>query len=212
MRTSSSSIIGLIAIITAVVAMIGLVFIALFYTLVDRIGGPFGALNDLFVAVGALLSGVLAWVIYPIHRSYAPRRSGFALASALIGACLAPIGSALVVYEVTGWFLAGLVTTFGYALIGIWLLVLNYSTLHWIAFPRGLARFGIAAGWVMTVGILAVPGILARTDSVDTAQWFVLAALFVGGLGWNLLYTAWCIWLGSRLLSKKLALQIPASA
>jgi hypothetical protein len=208
MSTSSSSTIGRIAITTAIVALIGLVFIALFYALIDSIGGPFGTLNDVCVALGGILSGALAWMMYPFHRTYAPRASRLALASGLTGACLAAIGSGLVIFNITGWFLAGLVTTFGYALIGLWLLALNCSTLQWPAFPRHLAQFGIVAGGVMTIGLLAGPGIATRTDAMDSAQWFALTALNLGGLGCNILYTIWCIWLGRLLVSNRLVLQV----
>jgi hypothetical protein len=176
------------------VAFSGLAFITLFYT----IGGPFGTLNDLCVALGAVLSGGLAWMLYPMHRSYAPRLGRLALGSGLVGACLAPIGSSFAIFDVTGWFLAGLVTTFGYALIGLWLLELNYSALRRLALPQQLAQFGVIAGGIASVGILAGPGIIARTDAIESAQWFVLAGLYVGGLGWNILYAIWCIWLGRR--------------
>jgi hypothetical protein len=212
MSTSSSEIIGRVAILTAVVAIVGLVFIALFYGLIDRGGRPFGTLNDGCVALGGLLSGLLVWRFHPLYRSHAPRASQFALASGLIGAALAPLGSCLVIFDITGWFLAGLVTTFGYALIGLWLLGLNNAALRWLAFPRGLAQFGRIAGAMMALGILAGPGILARTDAMESAPWFVLVALFVGGLGWNILYTIWCLWLGRLLLSKELDLQVLPSA
>lgn len=207
MKNYSAFATGRLAIALAVVAVLGLAFIALFY----GVGGPFGTLNDLCVALGGILSGGLAWMLYPMHRSYAPRLGRFALGSGLIGACLAPIGSSLAILDVTGWFLAGLVTTFGYALIGLWLLALNYSGLRWPGFPRRLAQFGMVAGGIATVGLLAGPGIIARTDAAETAQWFVLMALYVGGLGWNILYTTWCIWLGRRLISNRLAIQPSAS-
>jgi hypothetical protein len=88
MSTSSSRVIGQIAILMAIVAIIGLVFIALFYGLIERGGGPFGTLNDGCVALG----GILVWTFHPLYRSYAPRASQFALASGLIGAGLAPTG------------------------------------------------------------------------------------------------------------------------
>lgn len=204
MNTTSSSTIGRIAITIAILSFTGLAFIALFYT----IGGPFGTLNDLCVAFGAILSGGLAWMLSKMHRSYAPRLSRLALGSGLVGAFLAPIGSSFAIFDVTGWVLAGLVTTFGYALIGLWLLGLNYSVLRRLAFPRHLAQFGVVAGGIATVGILAGPGIIVRTDALESAQWFVLAGLYVGGLGWNILYAIWCIWLGLLLLSNRLALQL----
>jgi hypothetical protein len=193
---------GRTAITLAVIALVGLVFITLFYTLNGGQSGPFGTLNDICVALGGVLSGILAWMIYPFNHSFASRASRLALLSAGCGAILAPLGSVLVIFDITGWFLAGLVTTFGYALIGLWLLILSNSMLHWPGFPRKLAQFGRIAGGVMAVGLLAVPGILARSDSTDTAQWFTLTALVVGGLGWNLLYTLWCIWVSRLLLSK----------
>ncbi|MGB3714815.1 MAG: hypothetical protein WA996_10335 [Candidatus Promineifilaceae bacterium] len=212
MKTSSSTTIGRIAIALAVVAVLGLVFIALFYALFEGSGGPFGTLNDICVALGGILSGGLVWGLYSNHRTYAPRMSRFALGSGLVGACLVPIGSGLAIFNITGWFLAGLVTTFGYALIGLWLLGLNYSARGWPGFPHRLALIGIVAGGVMVIGILSGPGIVARIDAADSAQWFVLAALYVGGLGWNILYTIWCIWLGRLSLSKRLALQLSAAA
>lgn len=87
-------------------------------------------------------------------------------------------------------------------------MTLNYSALQWTAFPRRLAQFGMIAGGMMIIGILAGSGIFDRTDSMDTALWFVSVALFAGGLGWNILYTIWCIWLGRLLLSKRLLLQV----
>jgi len=212
MNTSSSTTIGWIAIITGIVAIVGLIFIALFYALIESGGDSFGTLNDLCVALGGILSGILVWRLYPIHRSHAPRASHFALGSGMVGACLAPFGSGLVIFNITGWLLAGLVTTFGYALIGLWLLGLNYSARRWLAFPQRLAQFGILAGGVMASGILAGPGILARTDAMESSQWFVLTALYVGGLGWNILYTIWCIWLGHLLLSKRLELHVATIA
>ena len=67
---------------------------------------------------------------------------------------------------------------------------------------------GDGGGWLTAVGLLALPGIIARIDAPDTAQWYVSTALYVGGLGWNILYTIWCIWLGRLLLSNRLVLQL----
>ncbi len=130
MRASSASITGWISIALALIAIIGLIFITLFYALSENGSGPFGTLNDICVALGGILSGGLAWKMYPTHRSHAPHESRFALGLGLVGAVLVPIGSALVIFNVTGWFLAGLVTTFGYALLGLWLASLSYSAVR----------------------------------------------------------------------------------
>jgi hypothetical protein len=199
-RASSASTAGQIAIALAVIVIVGLVSISLYYALLQRGDNPFGTLNQLCVALGGILSGGLAWKLYPTHHSHAPRESRITLGLALLGSCLVPIGSVLVLFNVTGWLLAALVTTFGYALIGLWLVELSNSALHWLAFPKQLAGYGIITGWVMAFGLLAAPGILARIDTMQIAPWYVLIALFVGGLGWNIVYTIWCIGLGSLLL------------
>jgi hypothetical protein len=51
----------------------------------------------------------------------------------------------------------------------------------------------------MIVGLVSVPGILRGVDAQASAPWYVNAG-YVGGLGWMLLYPAWCIWLGRVLL------------
>jgi len=202
-HSSSASTTGRIAIALAVLAIIGLIFIILFYALIGRIENPFGTLNDICVALGGILSGWLAWKLHPLHRSYAPPISRFALGLGFVGACLVPLGSALVILNFTGWFLAGLISTFGYAMIGLWLLLLNYSALHWLAFPRRLAQYGIITGSMMGIGLFAAPAILAHIDTMETAEWFVLLALFAGGFGWNILYTIWCLWLSFLLLTNQ---------
>ncbi len=189
--------IGRLATAFGVVAILGLICIALF----AAIGGPFGTLNDICVGLGGVLSGGLAWMLYPTIRAPAPRLSRFALGTSWVGAALCVVGSGLVIANATGWFLAGLVTTFGYSLIGLWLLATNLSAVRTSALPRRLARFGIVAGVVTASGLLAAPGILDRTDVIGAAPWFVVAALYVGGLGWNILYAIWCLWLGRLKLS-----------
>jgi hypothetical protein len=56
------------------------------------------------------------------------RRKGWstvALAFATLGAIVMVVGSTLIIFDITGWYLAGLVSSVGSALIGIWLLVAN---------------------------------------------------------------------------------------
>ncbi len=200
MRTSSAFTTGQIAIALAIVAILGLVFIALFSTFLEHGGNPFGTVNDICIALGGILSGGLAWKLYPTHYLHAPRESRFALIFALIGACLVSIGSVLVAFNITGWFLAGLIVTFGYAMTGLWLVGLSYSTLNWSAFPRTLAQYGLITGWIMMIGMFTAPGILAGINAMQVAPWFILIALFVSSLGWSVLYTILCIGLGYLLL------------
>jgi hypothetical protein len=133
------------------------------------------------------------------------------LTAALVGALVAFIGSAFVIFDITGWFLAGLMNHFGFALVGLWLLGLN--SLAWQAdrWPRRLVRFGLASGAIMAIGLLTGPGIVGRVDEPELAPWFVNVAMAVASLGWLLLYPIWSIWLGRLLLSNRLTVQVASS-
>jgi hypothetical protein len=187
--------IGGVALASGLVALVGLAFLVLFFT----VGQPFGTLSDLCIAFAALLSGVLAWLLYPTFRSQTPQRSPVGLIAAVAGALVVVAGSALVILGVAGWFLAGLYMTAGNGLIGLWLLGLAYSALRADARPQGLVVFGLAVGVIMAVGLVAIPGILKSIDAQASASWVVLIG-YVGSLGWILLYPIWCILLGRGLL------------
>ena len=189
------------------VTLLGVVLLILFFTF----DGFFGTLNDLCNASEAILSALLAWMLYPAHRAYSPRLSQFLLTAALVGALVASIGSAFVIFDITGYFLAGLMNFFGYALVGLWLLGLNYSAQRRNGWPRRLVRFGLLSGASMAVGLLTGPGIVGRIDNPELAPWFVYVAP-VASLGWLLLYPIWCIWLGRLLLSNRLSAQLATEA
>jgi hypothetical protein len=191
----SSDAIGWTAVAAGIAGLLGLAFIILFFTA----GQPFGTLNDVCIGLAAILSGVLAGMLYSVHHASSPHLSVFALTCALAGALVVAAGSVLVITGVTGWFLAGLYMTAGNALIGLWLLALSYSARHSGSWPGGLALGGLVVGVIMAVGLAAVPGILRGIDAQASAPWFVNAG-YVGGLGWLLLYPIWCLWLGRTLL------------
>jgi len=113
---------GWLAIAIGGVTLIGIVSLILFFTF----GSFFGTLNDLCIAFEAILSALLAWILYPAYRALSTRLSQFLLTAALVGALVVSIGAAFVIFDITGWFLAGLMNFFGYALVGLWLLGLNY--------------------------------------------------------------------------------------
>ena len=195
---------GWLAVGVGGVILIGDVSLILFFT----IGSFFGTFNDLCVASGAILSALLAWKLYPAHRAYSPRLGQILLTAALVGALIASIGSAFVIFDITGWFLAGLMNFFGYALVGLWLLGLNYYfAQRRNGWPRRLVQFGLVGGASMAVGLLTGPGIVGRVDDPALAPWFVYVAP-VASLGWLLLYPIWSIWLGRLLLSNRLSVQL----
>jgi hypothetical protein len=173
-----------------IVAIIGLIAIILFFS----VGGFWGPLNDLSIALEALLSAALAWMLHPMFRSQSPKLSQVMLVVAIVGSLVASLGSAFVIFSFTGYFLAGLFMGLGYALLGVWLYSFNrHARLHEI-FPRGLTLLGQIAGGIMTLGFANIPGILNRIDSPADTSWMESIGQF-NTLGWILL-PIWSVWLG----------------
>ena len=180
-----------LAIAIAIVDLVGIICFALFAVA----GGPFGTLNDVSSGAIGVLSGALAWPLYSTARAPMSGVGALAVPAAIIGAIAMVAGSVLVIFGVTGWFFAGLVSTAGGAFIGLWLLVLSLDARRSGQFPRGQNRLGIAAAVVMLLGLAAVIGIAIQTDDPQTAPWYVNAGL-ASWLGTFLLYPVWCLRLG----------------
>jgi len=175
------------------------------------VGGVFGLFNDVCNAVEAILSAALAWALYPLYRAQSARLSGVTLIAAWVGALIASIGSALIIVDFTGWYLAGLYTMFGYALVGVWLFGMNGVALRSFPWPRRLTHLRLLTAACMAVGFLAGPGILGGIDDVDAAPWFVNLGL-LGSLGWMFLYPFWCLWLGRLLVSNSATMHLATQA
>jgi hypothetical protein len=193
-----SSVIGWVAIATGITGLFGFVFIILFFS----IGQPFGTLNDVCIGLAAILSGVLAWMVYPEFHTQSPFLSRLALIVVLAGTLIVVTGSILVVSGITGWYLAGLYMSVGNALIALWLFGLNYSALQDNTWPHRLVIFGLVTGVIMALGFLALPGIIQGIDSWDSAPWYINYIGQVGALGWLILYPTWCILIGRVLILK----------
>jgi hypothetical protein len=179
-----------LALATAIVTLLGVLSLIIFYAL----GGPFGLINDVANGLIGLLSLALAW------RWVRNRRSGLstlAIAAAALGAIVMILGSLLVIFDITGWYLAGLVSSVGSSLIGIWLLIANRLRRRAPELPRGLIMLGIATAIFMIIGWLAIPGVIVRIDDPQLAPWYVNAGL-LNWMGTYLLYPIWCLWLSRR--------------
>ena len=115
-----------------------------------------------------------------------------------MGAVVVAVGVYLVVSNKTGFVLAGLYMSAGFALIGIWVVALNIVAMqngHWSA---RLAGFGVIVGAIMLVGVLSALGIPFGVDSLEASPWYVSVG-WVSFLGWGLLYPVWLILLGRNV-------------
>jgi hypothetical protein len=155
--------------------------------LLFAVGEPFGRLNDLGNATLAILSGVLAVVE---RRHVHP----FATGLAVVGSAVAVAGSGLIISGTTGFFLAGLVSTLGFAGVGAWLIALARAGRAGSGRVRGLAML---AGALMVVGAASAPGILLRLDDMATAPGWIWIGM-VGWLGIFVLYPIWALAAGRR--------------
>ena len=152
--------------------------------------GPFGTINDIGTAATGVLSAGLAW---RLRRHARGRAAALGLGAAIVGAALTVVGSALVVSGTTGFLLAGLVSSVGFAGIGAWLVTLNRGDAAATVPSRPLRALGLAAGGLMTLGIVAAPGIAMGLDDIAAAPAWVWVGL-LGWLGIFVAYPAWAIW------------------
>ncbi|MFH1183809.1 MAG: hypothetical protein V1755_02070 [Chloroflexota bacterium] len=151
-------------------------------------GEPFGMLNDICIGIAAVLSAALAFVLYPVHYARSPQFAIAGLILTIAGAVIVVAGSVLSISGTTGFILAGLYMMVGNALIGLWLLGLNYGS----PWPHGLVTFGLITGAVMALGLAAIPGIFMGTDSFETSSWLTWVGQ-MGFFGWAILYPIWCL-------------------
>jgi hypothetical protein len=158
------------------------------------VGGPFGAINDFGNAAIAVLSGALAW---RLRDQLSGRARVVGLLAAIGGAGVAIVGSGLVVSGTTGFLLAGLVSSLGFAGIGAWLLLLSRSA--GASGPRTLRALATAAAALMLLGVVGTPGIALRIYDMATAPGWVWVAL-LSWLGIYLVYPIWAIAFGTHTL------------
>ena len=176
---------ALVAIAAGVVGTGSAVALGIFFAA----GEPFGTINDFGGAIFAAIAAVLAWRLTgPAAITYL----------AIIGSVIAIVGAALVISKTTGFFLAGLVTSAGWGLFAIWLLVYCWSMRSGGQLSRWLVMVGLVAGALMLTGLAVIPGIAMRVDDFNTAP----AWIYIGFVSWLgiLVYLVWTIWLGAVLL------------
>jgi hypothetical protein len=196
--TAPSFIPGWLLVTIGIVGLLALAFLALFFTS----GGPFGTLNDIFIALTAILTAILAWMLYAHLKIQAPVLSLIGLILAIAGAALVVTGSVLVIFGFTSWFLAGLYMAAGNALIGLWLLQVMDALRPDNPLPRWLGFIAIAVAITMALGLAAFPGIINRIDDPRGAMSVLSYAGQFGALGYLVLYPLWCVLAGRSLMTK----------
>lgn len=193
----SPSTIGWTGIAIGVSVILAVIFLILMYT----VNGRFGTVNDVLNSIIGILSVALAWMLYAELHARSPLMSQITLGLTVIGAVFTIIGSSLIIFGYTDFVLAGWYTGVGNALIGLWLATFCYFMLSGSTLPHNLIVFGIIVGACMTFGLLGIPGILARVDTMQSLPWY-LGASYLGFLGTYVLYPIWAIWLGRILINK----------
>ena len=191
------SAVGWMAIATGVSGTLATISITLMYT----VEPSFGSVNDVFNAVLGIASGLLAWMFYPQHHARSPRMSQIALVLAVVGMIFTITGSTLILFDFTGFVLAGFYNAVGNGLIGLWLVAFCSTMRNADTLPHNLLMFGLVVGAIMALGVFCIPGILAGVDSMESLPWYLLAG-FLGFLGTYLLYPIWTFWLGRRIKRK----------
>ena len=178
-----------LAIVTGVVALASFASLFIFFA----VGGVFGPLNDAGNGLTGILAAALAWRL----GGGVAGRAGVWLAVA--GGLVTAIGSALILSGTTGFFLAGLVSSTGFGLVGAWLVAFSRgpATVGW---PRSMAALGTIAGALMLVGLVTAPGIAMGFDDMEAAPGWIWIG-FVGWLGAFIAFPAWAIWAGRSTLS-----------
>ena len=192
----STPTIGWVAIATGVAVILAVILLTLMYT----VEMSFGKVNDVFNSIVGISSAVLAWMLYAEHHSKSPLMSQIALVLAVVGAIFTIIGSILIIFDFTGFLLAGWYSGIGFALIGFWLAAFCYALLRGGVLPHKMVIFGVVIGIFMAIGLLGIPGIFAGIDNMESMPWYLYVA-FCGWLGTYILYPIWTIWLGRNLLN-----------
>jgi hypothetical protein len=191
----SPSTVGWTGIAIGVSAILAVIFLILMYT----VNGRFGTVNDILNALIGILSLGLAWMLYTELHARSPMMSQIGLLLAAVGAIFTIIGSVLIIFGYTDFVLAGWYTGVGNALIGLWLAAFCYSMLSGGTLPHNLIVYGIVGGGLMAMGLLGIPGIMARVDTMESLPLY-LGASYLGFLGTYILYPIWAIWFGRILI------------
>ena len=204
MNSLTSKMTGWLAIIVGITGILAMVTLLLFFVgLFQNIQSLsfMGGLNDRINAVAGILSAVMAPVLHPSLRKFAPGLSLSMLTGVWIGAIAIAFGSWLILTDRADVELSSYYYLFGNGLIGNWLWMLNRVAARQAALPLNLTRWGSTTGAFMMVGLLSLYGILLGLDGSDYSPLLMVSG--ISYLGIAILYPIWCLWLGRWILSRR---------
>ena len=204
MNSLTSKMTGWLAVIVGITGILAVVTLLLFFvSLFQNIQAlsVMGGLNDRINAVAGILSAVLASVLHPSLRKFAPRLSLALLTGVWIGVIAIAFGSWLIITDRADVELSSYYYLFGNGLIGTWLWMLNRVAARQVALPRNLTGWGSITGAFMMAGLLSLYGILLGLDGNDYSPLLMVSGISYLGIG--ILYPIWCLWLGCWILSRQ---------
>jgi hypothetical protein len=179
----------LVATLVGIDLLVSVAALAVFFVF----GAPFGAINDWTIGIGGVLTLLLVLTLD------IPARLGVMMAVGVVGSSIVVVGAALVISRTTGFLLAGLVESFGFGLVGLWLIALYWTRRE---SPSRINLLGAIAGAVMAVGLIVLPAVVTGVDDAEAAPGYVWLG-FVGWIGIFVLYPLWAIWSAQRTLLVK---------
>jgi len=192
----NSKIFGLFLLSIGIVSVLAFVFLIIFFIgYFNDIPSLyiFGSINDILGSSEAILSAVMAtflvisgskrWIWLHLIGAILSWTGAFIVTlDSLMAGDIIPKNTAAVL-RITHGFPPLLTTNdlhFGFGLIGVWLVILNFQAIQTKAWPTHLIGLGFSTGILMLIGLFGSPA----------------------ALGFLFLYPVWCIWLGRHILRR----------
>jgi len=204
MSTQLFQISGWSALLNGVLAIIGVVFLTLFFMK----GEPFGTLNDLTSLPWVLSLLPVLWSFYRLGTNEHKFISMIALGVGIVGLLgVFALQLLLVLKVITIWQQTYYITS-AFGAIGLWIIIASRIGRAESFISPALAGFGIAlgAGWILATLCVWIGG-FPPADSVssmsDMSQFNIITIIGVSliFLGY-FLQPIWAIWLGRFILSR----------
>lgn len=192
------------ALINGILAIIGAVFLVIFFL----IGEPFGTLNDLISLPWVLAFFPVLWLFYRLGIDAHKSISIIALVAGVMGLLSVFVLQLLLIFKVITIWQQTYYITSSFGAIGVWILIANQigRTENFISLP--LATFGIAlgVGWILAticVWIGGFPPAESVTSMSNMSQFNIItiigiSLIFIG----YFVQPIWAIWLGRYILTQ----------